>query len=911
MHGERDILHQFVFPELKRRARYMGIELIPIDLRWGILDPCITGLSSNSNGIGVANNYLLKNVNPRHQVEACLNNIDRSSIFIGLLGERYGWKPVLKDHITSKLEKRMRLIGNLSLEEVLEGSVSITEVEMRYAMAKKEAYKGNDCPLFFFIRNSKLDEVKLSDKQRLTIFSSSKKDAEKLKRLKNDVTSSVFHSEIYHANLKKNPNDTHCVEFDDLGIFGKRIIETLWNHIKDISKKKTPNKEMNKTKKTHFDQEVFAKTRADEFLGRKKLVESLTKIILGACKKGRIVNVAATKQGVGMTSILSKVYTHIRATKSVHVIPYFYLENKEDAMLKGQGENLGFVEMLKYLYKMLNDVLGIASDDHKSSTSTCTETELSTVCKNLAALLQNCNNVSQNSDVKIIVFVDGLEYFQKAYLEKINNNRHILSTTNIASGFLQWLPENLPQNVSVVISTNHNSNINKLLSSNFSGEIETASVGLLDYSDRKTIARSLLKENGKELNESNFDNQLGTLIAKRDAGNVRYLKLLCQEMASFGIYTQLQGKLKSVGETSEELLDEMISKAENDIGAALVHDSLHILLATEGLGMSQSTLEASLDQLQHSHRRGKGCTRKSMISNIPINPLNIAVLLNCLEEFFKPSQGSLSEGLLVLKRGLHFQRARARCHQSKNICECVEAKSLHRLLSQIFLSMYKGYPQGTNIHPYILQSMSYHFVASDDIEALEKFMCSLAFIQQCAASGPHLLRSLQALLSTGASFQTEKCRSKFLASTKVRAYSRFLQLNQDVILSEPSLLIQYALKEPNASIINEEAVQIMSSKFGYCYTNRPKLLTWHENSNHSRDYVRLMSSRRIGSGIKVTSAAAEDTASSIILEHLLSAHGLFDGRIIVSLSSSNTELFQLIAVGGSPIRYCHIQLVDK
>ena len=201
--------------------------------------------------------------------------------------------------------------------------------------------------------------------------------------------------------------------------------------------------------------------------------------------------------------------------------------------------------------------------------------------------------------------------------------------------------------------------------------------------------------------------------------------------------------------------------------------------------------------------------------------------------------------------------------------------------------------------------MSYHFVASNDIEALEKIICSLAFIQQCAASSSHLLRSLQALLSTGASFQTEKNRSKFLASTKVRAYSRFLQLNQDLILSEPSLLIQYALKEPNTSIINEEAVKIMSSKFGYCYKNRPKLLIWHENSNDSRDNVRLMSSRRIGSGIKVTSAAAEDdTESSITSENLLSAHGLFDGRIIVSLSSSNTELFQLIAVGGSPIRYC-------
>ena len=36
MHGERDIMHRFVFPELKRRARYVNVDLVPIDLRWGI-----------------------------------------------------------------------------------------------------------------------------------------------------------------------------------------------------------------------------------------------------------------------------------------------------------------------------------------------------------------------------------------------------------------------------------------------------------------------------------------------------------------------------------------------------------------------------------------------------------------------------------------------------------------------------------------------------------------------------------------------------------------------------------------------------------------------------------------------------------------------------------------------------------
>ena len=87
MHGERDIMHHFVFPELKRRARYLNVDLIPIDLRWGI------NTSEDSNHVTTVINGNDKDMSSqRKQLEACLEEIDHSNIFVGMLGMRYGSK---------------------------------------------------------------------------------------------------------------------------------------------------------------------------------------------------------------------------------------------------------------------------------------------------------------------------------------------------------------------------------------------------------------------------------------------------------------------------------------------------------------------------------------------------------------------------------------------------------------------------------------------------------------------------------------------------------------------------------------------------------------------------------------------------------------------------------------------------
>ena len=70
---ERNLLVRKVFPELRRKCRERQVELVDVDLRWGITE---------------------EEAKQGKVLPICLAEIDRSRpYFIGLLGERYGWVP--------------------------------------------------------------------------------------------------------------------------------------------------------------------------------------------------------------------------------------------------------------------------------------------------------------------------------------------------------------------------------------------------------------------------------------------------------------------------------------------------------------------------------------------------------------------------------------------------------------------------------------------------------------------------------------------------------------------------------------------------------------------------------------------------------------------------------------------------
>jgi len=120
---ERDLLVKQVFPELRRKARARGVEVVDVDLRWGITEE-----ESRQGRV----------------IPICLGEIDRCRpYFVGMLGERYGWIPPADQYSPEVIERQLWLKDHL-------GGVSVTELEILHGVLNDPAMAGR---AFFYFRD--------------------------------------------------------------------------------------------------------------------------------------------------------------------------------------------------------------------------------------------------------------------------------------------------------------------------------------------------------------------------------------------------------------------------------------------------------------------------------------------------------------------------------------------------------------------------------------------------------------------------------------------------------------------------------------------------------------------------------------------------------------------------------------
>lgn len=135
---ERRLLATQVFPELNRKARERGVELVDVDLRWGVSQEQVEG---------------------GHALEICLKEIERCRpYFIGMLGDSYGSLTPPEQRLLQSspelLERRQWLTGKI-------GAASYTDLEIEHSLQLlADPTMRNDA--FFYFRdpaysNSKAD----------------------------------------------------------------------------------------------------------------------------------------------------------------------------------------------------------------------------------------------------------------------------------------------------------------------------------------------------------------------------------------------------------------------------------------------------------------------------------------------------------------------------------------------------------------------------------------------------------------------------------------------------------------------------------------------------------------------------------------------------------------------------------
>lgn len=128
MQAERDILHQRVFPRIRKQLEPYGEDIEGLDLRWGV---DTSNMSEKESG--------------KHVVKICIDTIDRCKPYmIILIGERYGWIPD---------QKVVDEIQDERLSELYRENLSITQMEILYG-ALKEQENLKHC--IFCFRNSEV-----------------------------------------------------------------------------------------------------------------------------------------------------------------------------------------------------------------------------------------------------------------------------------------------------------------------------------------------------------------------------------------------------------------------------------------------------------------------------------------------------------------------------------------------------------------------------------------------------------------------------------------------------------------------------------------------------------------------------------------------------------------------------------
>ena len=154
---ERDLLVKKVFPELRRMCRERQVELVDVDLRWGITE---------------------KEAQQGKVLPTCLAEIDRARpYFMGFIGDRYGWIPEGSQYPEVVVEREPWL-------EEHRGGKSVTELEMLHGVLNNPAMAGR---AFFYFRDSAYSQAKGGD-----YAAESTEHAAKLEALRERLRQSEF-----------------------------------------------------------------------------------------------------------------------------------------------------------------------------------------------------------------------------------------------------------------------------------------------------------------------------------------------------------------------------------------------------------------------------------------------------------------------------------------------------------------------------------------------------------------------------------------------------------------------------------------------------------------------------------------------------------------------------------------------
>lgn len=595
MHSERDILVKKVFPELRERLLPYRIQLVDIDLRWGITEE----QSENDKTI-----------------DFCLESIeDCRPFFLAILGERYGWIP---GHDLRDLNQRF---PGLELTE----RASITAMEIIHAVmshnntgdqknpkglfsrlisSKTATTKSN--ALFFFRDPTFENEM---PKELLDIVKvESPEHYEKLKNLKDKIRhlSSIRKPiENYPCHYKGLSIDWDLIEEDAPENLRKAMGSVIHNNVilaEDFTQLPADAKQwlQGKSRILLDGMEEFAQLVRDElwsmlqnefpelhkdaiavddldlleddehlrykdeithlFVGRENLLKEAKETLATA----QTPIVITGSSGSGKSALLAKL---AEQWEKEHPDGYSIVHFPGASILPNHSEVL-----LKRFIRLLSSM---------NSQSITSELEPAMIPSVLHKLLQKID-----PGKNILLVIDDLEHLYKN--EGLD---------------LRWVPEILPEHISIVLGFGEDQpHSNQYFKQLTQLKARFLQIPLLRKEERMTLIRQLPALSAKTMDRRHIQQ-----LSEHPASNLPlFLSIALEELRMFASFEQLEKRIhrfpQQTGKEGLELLyQQVLQRLEKEIGEKAVSEPLS-LLCCSSMGLKEMEIqslcpEISKDQL--------------------------------------------------------------------------------------------------------------------------------------------------------------------------------------------------------------------------------------------------------------------------------------------------------------------------
>jgi tetratricopeptide (TPR) repeat protein len=392
MMAERDVLRDFVFPELEERLRERKIRLEAIDLRWGVE-------TSNEKEQEAKELLVLK---------VCLDEIDRSlPFFIGIIGDRYGWVPPQDRLLKAEKEKGFR-------SEINDKSVTALEIEYG-VLADREQLKRS----FFFFRES-LPFNKIPDDIKakyadIHIDGIDKDYAEKrLENFKKIIEYKVGKDKVFTYKVDWDAENNKVIGLDD---FKQKVLDLLWKEIDEQTKNEedTRPKTWQDEERVYLDE--FVEDRTISFSGRENIINELKTFAQaesdfdnwGLCLSG--------ESGGGKSALFAKVFKELKSESNMLVLAH------------AAGISLRSNSLENMLTLWIGELgIELQQDVSEQLSAAAKFEELKSLFSELLS------QVAINK--RVVILVDALNEFEN---------------TNQAK-YVNWLPEIAPDNVKFIFT---------------------------------------------------------------------------------------------------------------------------------------------------------------------------------------------------------------------------------------------------------------------------------------------------------------------------------------------------------------------------------------------------------------------------------------------------------------------------